>query len=174
LRALLIGYAVSAAMSTCPTCGCDLPGTETLCRDCYEKQYAMVSDPKKNSWWRPEDWVGVLLMIAIVAPPLLASDWFFSGRFVPLGQAMQNLQNALGVLWQCAQWLLAAGAVAAAIWYNLKARSVKMVLLWSMYVPLIVGFCLWKLTNNGTWLTVTVAGRLLVEAQRYNARRRGF
>src|SRR5260370_35381298 len=98
-------------MSTCPTCGCDLPGTERLCRHCYEKQYALVSDPKKNIWWRPEDWVGVLLMIAIVAPPLLAADGFFSARSVPLGQALQNLQTPVGVLWQCAQCLLRARAV---------------------------------------------------------------
>jgi hypothetical protein len=134
----------------------------------------MVSDPKKNIRWRPEHWVGILFLITVVVPMLLASDWFLSGRFVPVGQAMLHLQNGLGVVWLWAQWVLVVAAVAEGIWSNLKARSVKMVLLWSMYVPLVVGFCLWKLTNRGIWLTVTLVGLLLVWAQKYNARRRGL
>jgi hypothetical protein len=102
---------------------------------------------------------------------ILASDWFFSGRFVPLGQALQYSNRALSVTWHSIQWLLAAVAVAEGILYSLRARSVKMVLLWSVYVPLIAGFWLWKITNSGTWLTVALAGCSLVWAQRYYARR---
>lgn len=160
-------------MDTCPTCGCDLPGTERLCRDCFEKQYAAMSAPRKNIRQRLEDWIAPLLMLSIFAPMFLASDWFLS-HFLPLGQALERLQSALIVAWLGSQWVLMTIAVAGGIWHSLQARSGKMVFLWLMYVPLIAGFFFWKVTHSGVWSTVTISGSLLVEVQRYNARRRGF
>lgn len=163
-------------MATCASCGCDLPGTETLCRDCYEKQYAALSAPEKNIWKRLEPWMPPLLMLSIFASMFLTPDWFFTvGRALePLGRALRRLEMALFVAWLGIQWVLMTGAVALGIWQSLQARSGKMVFLWLMYVPLVAGFFFWKVTHSGVWLAVTIGGGLLVEVQKYNARRRGL
>lgn len=162
-------------MANCPTCGCDLPGTEELCRDCFEKRYAALSAPTTPTtvWQRLHPWLVPLLMVAIFAPMFLANDWF--SRYIePPLYAANRVLVALGVAIATAQWVLFAAAVGGGIWESLRARSWRVFLLWLMYVPIIVGFVLWKMTGSGTWLTVTIGGSLLAWAERYNARRRGL
>lgn len=37
-------------MSVCHICGTELPGTERLCRDCYNYEYWRVTGPKPTFW----------------------------------------------------------------------------------------------------------------------------
>jgi len=39
-------------MAVCSNCGCDLPGTERLCRVCYDYQYAQLKAPRRKFWQR--------------------------------------------------------------------------------------------------------------------------
>ena len=42
----LKGFTSARNMSQCPDCGCDLPGFQTLCSECYDARYAGVGRPK--------------------------------------------------------------------------------------------------------------------------------
>ncbi len=159
-------------MATCPTCGCDLPGTETLCRDCFEKQYAALSAPR-SFLQKLHPWLMPLFIVAMFGPMVLAHSWF--SRYIePPLHAAHRLLVSLGIAALAAQWLLFAGAVGSGIWNSLKAGSGKMFALWLMYVPLIAGFVLWKMTGSRGWLAVFIGGALLMAAERYNARREGL
>jgi len=42
----LKGFTSARNMSQCPDCGCDLPGFQTLCSECYDARYAGVGRAK--------------------------------------------------------------------------------------------------------------------------------
>ncbi len=115
----------------------------------------------------------LLVVVALYALSLLAPDWFFIHVFTP-ALVFRRLLVILGFTVVTVDWIFLAGATAGGIWDSLKARSWRVLLLWLMYVPVIAGFVFWNITNRGVWLSVFIAGGLLLAAHRYNARRRGL
>jgi len=150
-------------MALCPYCGCDLPGTEKLCRDCWEKQYADSSRRR----WKPQD----LLYIGLGVIVVVAILWFDWARVSSFEWA-RKLLALFSVTLLTAKVVLAAGIVATGLWDSVRARSWRIVLLWMVPVPVLAGFVFWKITGNAAWETTFYVGGTLVIVYRAGMRLR--
>jgi hypothetical protein len=107
-------------MAKCPECGCELAGMDKLCRDCFERQYARVTSPKKGL--RAEQFVIPGLAVAIFGIMFLLNAIFPA----PMAQFGRTLDVTLLV----AKFLLAGAIVSWSVWDSLKWRSAQNVLFW--------------------------------------------
>jgi len=109
-----------ATMAKCPECGCELAGMEKLCRDCFERQYAVVTSPKKGL--KAEQFVVPALAVAIFGIMFLLNAIFPA--------PMAKFGRTLDVTLLVAKFLLAGSAVSWSIWDSMKWRSTQNVLFW--------------------------------------------
>ena len=142
-------------MALCPYCGCDLPGTEKLCRDCWEKQYADSSGRQ----WKPRDLLSIVIGIAIVVVIVCSLEPL--SRLGTFEWARKSLALFSATL-LTAKLVLAAGIIAGGLWDSLRARSWRILLLWMIPVPAIAGFVFWKITGSAAWQTTFYVGGTLI------------
>ena len=109
-----------ATMAKCPECGCELAGMEKLCRDCFERQYAVVTSPKKGL--KAEQFVVPALAVAIFGIMFLLNAIFPA--------TMAKFGRTLDVTLLVAKFLLAGSAVSWSVWDSMKWRSTQNVLFW--------------------------------------------
>jgi hypothetical protein len=130
----------SATMAKCPECGCELAGMEKLCRDCFEKQYVVVTSPKKGL--QAEQFVVPALAVAIFGIVFLLNMAFPA----PMAQFGRTLHVTILV----GKFLLAGAMVGWGIWDSMKWRSAQNVLFWTFVGMqlVIVGLCLLR---QGEW-----------------------
>jgi hypothetical protein len=107
----------------CPACGCELAGMESLCRDCFEKQYAAPALKKKFSR---------NVLIFFVSSLVL----FLLMLFVPRVAKFLDMIVLAGRLFILS---LAAAASAMGIWESLKWRSSRDLLFWVAAAGNVVG-----------------------------------
>jgi hypothetical protein len=124
----------SATMAKCPECGCELAGMEKLCRECFEKQYAVVTSPKKGL--RAEQFVVPAFAVTIFGIMFLLN--------VAFPVPMAKFGRTLGAVLLVAKFLLAGAMVGWSIWESLKWRSAQNALFWTLVgVQLVIaGLCL--------------------------------
>lgn len=85
-------------MSRCPECGCALPGTETLCRECYSVSYALVGQPKRSKSFRERlTRRNVLFFLGIFAYGFLVCRFQIS-RFFFVGHYYAPMPTKLAIL----------------------------------------------------------------------------
>jgi hypothetical protein len=53
-------------MPKCSSCNCEMPGFQTLCRKCYEREYAQIAQPKKSKSLRQRVTLGNVLFSLLV------------------------------------------------------------------------------------------------------------
>jgi hypothetical protein len=111
-----------STMAKCPECGCELAGMEKLCRDCFERQYAVVTSPKKGL--KAEQFLVPALAVAIFGIMFL-----LNAAFPP---PMAKLGRTLGDTLLVAKFLLAGAAVSWSILDSMKWRSAQNVLFWTL------------------------------------------
>jgi len=109
-------------MAKCPECGCELAGMEKLCRDCFERQYAVVTSPKKGV--QAEQFVVPALAVAIFGIIFLLN--------VAFPGPMAKFGRTLGAALLVAKFLLAGAMVGWSIWESMKWRSAQNVLFWTL------------------------------------------
>lgn len=129
-------------MARCPECGCELAGMEKLCRDCFEKQYAVVTSPKKGI--QAEQFVVPALAVAIFGIMFLLN--------VSFPDSMAKFGLTLFTTLLVAKFLLAGAMVSWSIWESVKWRSAQNFLFWSIVGMqlVVVGLCLLR-KNEWRW-----------------------
>ena len=91
----------------CTSCGCDLPGVETLCRDCFYQQYWEVNAPKRNFWqWLGRNGDAWLLGVGVSA--MVLAEYYVLARSPRLMHAAELLGQAIvgGMAWVLTPWIL--------------------------------------------------------------------
>src|SRR6478672_6942026 len=151
-------------MAKCPECGCELAGMDKLCRDCFERQYAVVTSPKKGL--KAEQFVIPGLAVAIIGIMFLLNAAFPA----PMAKFGRTLDSTLLV----AKFLLAVAAVSWSVWDSLKWRSAQNVLFWTLFAMQLVFAGLGLLHREEEWrwfllLFLTIAVRKGLTA--FNERR---
>ncbi|MBZ5492046.1 MAG: hypothetical protein LAO76_14030 [Acidobacteriia bacterium] len=109
-------------MAKCPECGCELAGMDKLCRDCFERQYAVVTSPKKGV--QAEQFVIPALAVAIFSIMVLLNAVFPA--------PMAKFGRTLDVTLLGAKFLLAGAVVSWSVWDSMKWRSTQNVLFWTL------------------------------------------
>jgi len=121
-------------MAKCPECDCELAGMDRICRDCFDKRYAVVTSPKKGL--RAEQFVVPAFAVAIFGIMFLLN--------VAFPVPMAKLGRTLGAVLLVGKFLLAGAVVGWGIWDSLKWRSAQNALFWTLVgVQLVIaGLCL--------------------------------
>jgi len=140
-------------MAKCPECGCELAGMDKLCRDCFERRYAVVTSPKKGL--KAEQFVIPALGVAIFGIMFLLNAAFPA--------PMAKFGRTLDVTLLVAKFLLAGAIVSWSVWDSLKWRSAQNVLFWTLLAMQLVFAGLGLLHREGwRWfflLLLTIAIR---------------
>jgi hypothetical protein len=131
---------------------------EKVCRDCWEKQYADSSTRR----WKLSDLLYVLVGVAVVIA-IFSFEWV---RF----EWIRKPLDLFGVMLLTTKLILAAGIIAGGLWDSLRARSWKILLLWMVPVPAVIGLAFWKITGNGAWQITFWAGAALIGLYRFSVR----
>ena len=143
-----------ATMAKCPECGCELAGMEKLCRDCFERQYARVTSPKKGL--KAEKFVVPAIAVAMFGIMFLLNAAFPS--------PMAKFGRTLDVTLLVAKLLLAGAIVSWSVWDSMKWRSAQNVLFWTLLAMQLVFAGLGLLHREEEWrwfllLFLTIAVR---------------
>jgi hypothetical protein len=128
-------------MAKCPECDCELAGMERICRDCFEKQYAVVISGKKGI--RAEQFLIPSLAVAIFG------IMFQLNRSFP--NPMAQFGRTLHITILAGKFLLASAVVGWGIWDSLKWRSTQNLLFWTVGALQVVTAGLWLLQKEWRW-----------------------
>jgi len=128
-------------MAKCPSCECELAGMERVCRDCFEKQYAVVTSGKKDL--RAEQFLVPSIAVVIFSIVFLVTKYFPT--------PMEQASRALGISLQVGKLLLAGVAVGWGIWESLKWRSAQNLLFWVVVALNLAALVLWLLRHEWYW-----------------------
>jgi hypothetical protein len=139
-------------VAQCPYCERDLPGTERLCRACWEKQYAGKSP---RQWWRwrfQELWPSLAIAALIWAgatllPASVINALFAFRRFV--------LTTSDAV-----DFLLIAIAAGLAIWDSWRNRSWPRLAFWITGIFAVVAWALWIANVGRIWQIASLVSTL--------------
>lgn len=173
-------------MSECAYCGCDLPGSERICRDCYAARYAATGTAKGLSWKE-----------SLQPAPTPTITTASNTRSSPQDELMLEANRAMyptPILWGAC--LIAAGSVLYAVFnylppivsgiillaawgvneYNFADRSKRkargITPYWMICVPGGIVLVLWKLTGNMVWMRLGMVAACLMAGYIWIDRRR--
>jgi hypothetical protein len=135
-----------ATMAKCPECDCELAGMDRICRDCFEKRYAVVTSPKKGL--RAEQFVVPAFAVAIFGIMFLLN--------VAFPVPMAKFGRTLGAVLLVGKFLLAGAVVGWGIWDSLKWRSAQNLLFWTAVALQLVTAGLWLLQKEWRWFFLLV------------------
>lgn len=136
-------------MAVCTSCGCDLPGLETLCHDCYLQEYWQVHSPKKTFW----QWLGVYGWIALLAAGVwvvLHAGLFVMSRSPRLLHGAELLrQGFIWVMsWIVAPWILIT---------NWRAeRTLRTLFFGLIFIVQLICAVLWWTTGTQIWFQINL------------------
>lgn len=133
-------------MAKCPSCERELPGMERVCRECFEKQYAVVTSGKKGI--RAEQFLVPSIAVVIFSIVFLVTKRFPA----PMEQASRTLSISL----QAGKLALAGIGVGWGIWESLKWRSAQNLLFWVVVALNLAVFVLWLLRHEWYWFLLLV------------------
>jgi hypothetical protein len=128
-----------------PACGCELAGMETLCRDCFEKQYAARAGKKK---------FGRNVLIFFVGGLVL----FLLMLFVPRVSKFLDMMVLAGRPFILS---LAVAASAMGIWESLKWRSSRDLVFWVAAAGNVVGTIMLITQHDVRWSLLILVPFLL-------------
>lgn len=141
-------------MAMCPGCRRELAGMETLCRDCFEKQYAGRTGKKK---------FGRNVLIFFVSGLVV----FLLMLFVPRVAKFFNMMVLAERLFILS---LAAAASAIGIWESLKWRSSRDLVFWVAAAGNVVGTTMLITQHDLRWsLLILVPFLLRISMAAYRA-----
>jgi hypothetical protein len=133
-------------MAKCPECDCELAGMERICRDCFEKRYAVVTSGKKGI--RAEQFLIPCLAVAIFGIMFLLNGYF--------PNPMAQFGRTLDITILRGNSLLAGTVVALGIWDSVKWRSAQNLLFWTAVAVQLVSAGLWLLQKEWRWFFLLV------------------
>jgi hypothetical protein len=154
-------------MARCTNCDRDLPGIETLCRDCYSQEYWEVNAPKGNFLQRlgrnGDQWVLGICACLIAAPLVYA--------LLRAPRLMQGITFLYEILLMSIAWVLAP-------WLLIKEwkeeRRLGTLFVAGTLTVQIVCAAFWWIKGTAIWLQINTAVAIAVVVYGYAMRIFGF
>jgi hypothetical protein len=154
-------------MATCANCGCDLPGTETLCRACYDQQFWEVTAPKRNFWqWLGRHGPEFMFIIGLwIAGALL---YLLLARTPGLLHGIRFLLYTLfgGILWVLTPWVLVTE------WK--ERRTLKTLFIGLVFAVQVICTVVWWIKGTQVCVQINAAILVLMVIYSYVARASRF
>jgi hypothetical protein len=137
-------------MATCSVCGCDLPGVETLCRDCYYQEYWRVNAPRRNFW----QWLGQNGWKAFVIAGMLGIAVAVYYALVRVPRLLHGIQFLyLACLW-CLGWVLTPWTLVKE-WK--ERRTLRTLFVGVIFAMQIICIIFWWTKGTQLWLQINTA-----------------
>lgn len=134
-------------MAKCVGCERELPGIEKLCRDCYDEEYAALS--QRKSGFSP-------MFIVVPLVPLLV---FLLYKYFP--GPIDQLGRMLGVTYRAVQVVTSALVTALGIRESLKWRTGQNLLFWILAALNLAAFVACLISEQWLWFIPLVITFLL-------------
>src|SRR5258708_7233244 len=109
-------------MAQCPECGCDLPGTETLCRECFARHYAELSSRKKGFWRGVRSQSVLVVMVGILMSVYVLTAFMPTALSRFLDPISTFVFKASAALLLAVKLIMCACAITLGIWDSWKWR----------------------------------------------------
>jgi hypothetical protein len=176
-------------MAECAYCGYELPGTERICRDCYQARYAGLGAPEEHRWWKetpqpqavPQDTSKSGSSLAktgeqhtvTIEESLYPNPVFWGICLAGAGLVLYAVFTYVAPFFSGLIVFLALGI----FWYNWTDRSKRKArfgtpLWWMLLGSAALTLALWKMTGNAVWERLSGVAGCLYAAHIWIDRRR--
>jgi len=139
-------------MAKCPGCERELTGMEKLCRDCFDKQYAVVAAGKGG--FQTRYLLTRLAAVVVVGACFFLVDWYFPGTAERVHQTLYAIMNTVATL-------IFISATLFGIYESLEWRTLQKLLFWTLIALNLAGLVMWHIRGDVRWLSLCLISFLI-------------
>jgi len=138
-------------MAKCPGCERELTGMEKLCRDCFDKQYAVVAG---KGGFQPRYLLTRLSVVVVAVACFLLINWYFPDAVERVHQTLYAIMNAVTTL-------IFIIATVFGIYESLEWRTLQKLLFWTLIALNLGGVVMWHLRGDVRWFSLCLISLLI-------------